>query len=368
MATKKKARKKRQFRSIGVRKLRVPGEAPGTLTHDPEAPRAIIRVLAFGPDDFVEKTIKAPSELKDLLHKWPVMWVDVSGAGDAETIGQIGEIFQVHRLVLEDVVNLGQRTKLEEYSGHLFLVAYILHFTDQLFSEQFSLITGPDFVLTFQERSDDSLETVRNRIRGKRGRVRDAGADFLAYTLLDCLIDHYFPVLDLYNDRLEQIEEDVLLGDEREIVARLHEIRRDLRVLRKMMWQLRDATERLMSGANPRVTELTRVYLRDCHDHTIRAIDLVESFGELAADLSSLYFAKMSHRMNEVMRLLTLIATIFIPLTFITGVYGMNFNPEASPFNLPELNWTYGYPFAWALMLSLVATLLFYFHRKGWWR
>ncbi len=367
MATKRNVRKKRKLRSLRTRKFRQPGEAPGTLTHDPAAPKAVIRLLAFSPEDFIERKIEDPSEIQALIRKWPVMWVDVSGAGDAETIGRIGEMFQVHRLALEDVVNLGQRTKLEEYAGHLFLVAYILHFTDHLSSEQFSLLTGPNFVLTFQETPDDSLESVRERIRAKRGRIREAGADFLAYAILDCLIDHYFPVLDLYTDRLEEIEEDVLLGDDRDILARLHEIRRDLRVLKRMMWQLRDATERLMSGANPRVTESTRLYLRDCHDHTIRAIDLVESFGELATDLSSLYFAKMSNRMNEVMRLLTLIATIFIPLTFITGIYGMNFNTEASPFNLPELNWYFGYPFALALMLGIVAGLLFYFRRRGWW-
>jgi len=368
MTAKRIARKKRKLRSLSRRPRSRPGEAPGTLRHDPDAPRAAIRVLAYGPDDFVEQTIEDPGEIKAWIGKWPVLWVDVSGAGDARTVGVIGEIFNVHRLALEDVVNLGQRTKLEEYAGHLFLAAYILHFTDQLFTEQLSLFNGPDFVLTFQEKQGDSLEAVRERIRKKRGRIRDAGADFLAYALLDCLIDHYFPVLDLYNDRLEKIEEDVLIGEDREILARLHDIRRDLRLLKRMMLQLRDATERFMSGAHARVTESTRIYLRDCHDHTIRAIDQVELFMELAQDLSSLYFSKMSHRMNEVMRLLTLIATIFIPLTFITGIYGMNFNTEASPFNMPELNWRFGYPFFWILMLAVVGGLMLYFRRKGWWR
>lgn len=368
MTSKRTARKKRRIRTIRKRGRPVPGEAPGTLRHDPQAPPAVIRVLAYGPDDYVEKTIDDPEEIRSYFGKWPVLWVDVSGAGDAETVGYIGEMFKVHRLALEDVVNLGQRTKLEEYAGHLFLAAYIPHFTEELIREQLSLFTGADFVLTFQERSGDSLEAVRQRIRKKRGRIRDAGADFLAYALLDCLIDHYFPVLDLYNDRLERIEEDVLVGEDREILARLHDIRRDLRLLKRMMLQLRDATERFMSGAHSRVTESTRIYLRDCHDHTIRAIDQVELFMELAADLSSLYFSKMSHRMNEIMRLLTLIATIFIPLTFVTGIYGMNFNTEASPFNMPELNWRFGYLFFWVLMIGIIGGLLIYFRRKGWWR
>lgn len=368
MTTRRNARKKRKIRPLRRRPRPQPGEAPGTLLHDPDAPRAVIRVLAYGPDEYVEKTIENPEEIRSWIGKWPVLWVDVSGAGDAHAVGSVGDIFNVHRLALEDVVNLGQRTKLEEYAGHLFLVANILHFTDQLFTEQLSLFNGADFVLTFQENPGDSLEAVRERIRKKRGRIRDAGADFLAYALLDCLIDHYFPVLDLYNDRLERIEEDVLIGEDREILARLHDIRRDLRLLKRMMFQVRDATERFMSGAHARVTESTRIYLRDCHDHTIRAIDQVELFMELAQDLSSLYFSKMSHRMNEVMRLLTLIATIFIPLTFVTGIYGMNFSTEASPFNMPELSWRFGYLFFWALMLGIVGGLLLYFRRRGWWR
>jgi magnesium transporter len=368
MSLKNVIRKRRRLRPPKKRRRRSPGEVPGTLTHDPEAPKAVVRLLAYGPDAFVEREIKDPNEIREFLGRWPVLWVDVNGAGDAETIGRIGDLFAVHRLAQEDVVNLGQRTKLEEYEGHLFLVAYILDYSDHLTSEQFSLFTGQDFVLTFQEKAGDNLEAVRERIRNKRGRIRDAAADFLAYALLDCLIDHYFPVLEIFNERLERIEEDILIGENREILARLHEIRRELRILKRMMLQLRDATERFMSGARARVTESTRLYLRDCHDHTIRAIDLVESFTELAVDLSALHFQKMSHQMNEVMRLLTLIATIFIPLTFITGIYGMNFNVEASPLNMPELNWYLGYPFALFLMLGVVGGLLFYFKRRGWWQ
>lgn len=358
--------KRRRARPARKRR-RSPGEIPGALVHDPEAPRAVVRLLAYGPNEFVEREIKDPNEIRSYMGKWPVVWIDVDGAGDAETIGRIGDLFSVHRLALEDVVNLGQRTKLEEYEGHLFLVAYIVDYSDHLTSEQFSLFTGEDFVLTFQEKPGDSFEAVRERIRLKRGRIRDAAADFLAYALLDCLIDHYFPVLEVYHERLERIEEDILLGEDRDILARLHEIRRELRVLKRMMLQLRDATERFMGGARATVSESTRLYLRDCHDHTIRAIDQVESFAELASDLSAFYFQKMSYQMNEVMRLLTLIATIFIPLTFITGIYGMNFNPEVSPFNMPELNWTMGYPFVLSLMLGVVGGLLFYFRRKGWW-
>lgn len=366
MSTRAAGRKKRRPHTVRRKRQRSPGEVPGTLAHDPEAQNTVVRLLAYGPDAFVEREISDPSEIQEYIGKWPVLWVDVNGLGDPDIIGKIGDLFGVHRLALEDVVNLGQRTKLEEYAGHLFLVAYILDYTDQLQSEQLSLFTGHDFVLTFQERPGDSLESVRQRVRNRRGRVREAGADYLAYTLLDCVIDHFFPVLDLYNDRLEQVEDDVLVGEDHDLLARLHEIRRDLRTLRRMLWQLRDATERFMSGTHARVTEATRIYLRDCHDHTIRAIDLVESFTELASDLSALYFSKMSHRMNDVMRLLTLIATIFIPLTFITGLYGMNFNTRNSPFNMPELDWYWGYPFVWVLILGVVASLLIYFRRKGW--
>lgn len=366
MATKAAPHRKRRNRPHHKSRERSPGETPGTLVRDPEAPRPVVRVMAYGPNEWVEREIKDPAEIRGYLGHYPVVWVDVDGLGDVETIARIGEVFDLHRLALEDVVNLGQRTKLEEYAGHLFIVAYILAVTDQLQSEQLSLFTGEDFVLTFQEHPGDSLEAVRDRIRHARGRIREAGADFLAYALLDCVIDHYFPVLDVYNDRLDRVEEDILIGEDREIISRLHEIRRDLRSLKRTLWQLRDATERFMSGANSPVTDVTRIHLRDCHDHAIRALDLVESFSELAVDLSALYFSRMSHKMNEVMRLLTLIATIFIPLTFITGIYGMNFNTESSPYNMPELNWMFGYPFAWLLILGVVIGLMTYYRRRGW--
>jgi magnesium transporter len=361
-------RRKRKDRALRSRRKRSPGEVPGSIVPHPEAPRPVIRVTAYGPNDVVDRELHDPSEIAGYIGRWPVVWVDVRGLGDAPTLGRIGDLFGVHRLALEDVVNLGQRAKLEEFSGHVFIVAYILHYDTQLQSEQLSLFTGENFVLTFQEGSGNSLEAVRERIRNRRGRIREAGADFLAYALLDCAIDHYFPIIDLYAERLDQLEDDVLTGVDRDIIARIHDIRRDLRHLKRTVWQLRDATERFMSGAHSSVSDATRLYLRDCHDHTIRAIEAVESFSELAADLSSLYFARMSHRMNEIMRLLTLIATIFIPLTFITGVYGMNFNPEVSPFNMPELNWYWGYPFVWGIILVVILGLVLYVHRRGWLR
>jgi magnesium transporter len=368
MAKRTDSRKRRKDRPHRKRRRRSPGEVPGTILPHPEAPQPILRITAYGPNDIVEREVLDPSEISGYMGRWPVVWVDFRGLGDAGLISRVGELFGIHRLALEDVINLGQRAKLEEYAGHVFIVAYIPKCEEHLHSEQLSLFAGANFVLTFQEDTGDDLEAVRERIRSRRGRIRDAGADFLAYALLDCAIDHYFPVIDTYGERLDQLEDDILGGLDRDIIARLHDIRRDLRALKRTLWQLRDATERFMSGTRSPVSESTRLYLRDCHDHTIRAIEAVESFGELAADLSSLYFARMSHRMNDIMRLLTIIATIFIPLTFITGVYGMNFNPDVSPFNMPELNWYWGYPFVWGVILCVILGLVLYIRRRGWLR
>ncbi len=356
-------------RSRRSRKRRnLPGTSPGTLVVDPEAPRPVLHVLAFGPDGVDEAAPRTVAELAALRGRRPVTWVNVDGLGDAAVLEQLGAEFGLHRLALEDVVNTHQRAKLERYEGHHFLV---LRMADGdgasgLGTEQLGLFFGPGFVLTFQERAGDCFDPVRQRVRGGQGRIRASGADYLAYALLDSVIDAYFPVVEAAGERLELLEDDVLAGRARDLLPRIHGIRRDLLVMRRALWPLREAVSLLQREEEAAVTPETRVHLRDVYDHVINLLDMLENLREIAAGLMELHLTAVSKRMNEVMQVLTVISTIFMPLTFIVGVYGMNFDPDSSPWNMPELRWRWGYPFAIAVMVGTVVAMLLFFRRRGW--
>jgi magnesium transporter len=344
-----------------------PGTPPGTLMPvDLAAPHPLIRLMAYGPEEMIEQEVRNPRDVRAVLGQWPVMWVHVEGLGDIETIRTLGEIFALHGLALEDVIDVHQRPKVEEYGQYLYLVARMAVAGDQLETDQFSLFLSPHFVLSFDEHPGDCFDPVRERIRHKRGRMRDAGADYLAYALLDAIVDAYFPILEEYGERLDMLEDEVVAQPDHNIVARIHEVKRDLLTLRRAIWPQREAMNVLLRDITPLITDETRVYLRDCYDHTVQLMDLVETYRELGADLMDVYLSSVSNRTNEVMRVLTVIAVIFIPLTFIAGVYGMNFNPETSPWNMPELNWYWGYPFSLALMALIVIGQLAFFWRRGW--
>jgi len=228
-------------------------------------------------------------------------------------------------------------------------------------------VLGPDYVLTFQERpGKDCIEPVRDRIRGNRGRIRGARADYLAYRLIDAVVDGYFPVLERYGELLEDLEEEVTVSVDRSLTSRIHQVKSDLLMIRRALWPHREAINTLVRDGCKLIDDETRIYLRDCYDHSVQLIDMVETYRELGADLRDLYLSSISNRMNEIMKVLTVISTIFIPLTFIVGIYGMNFNTEKSPWNMPELNWYYGYPLCWAVMAMVTAAMVAFFARKGW--
>lgn len=339
---------------------------PGTLRIDPEAHETTVRVIAYSSDDYVEKSLDNIDDLADFLEKWPVTWIDVIGLGDESLLRTLGELISVHRLALEDVVNVHQRAKVEDYKDHLFIVARMLLLGDELRNEQISMFLGTNYVVTFQERPGDVFGPVRDRLFHGQGRIRGAGADYLAYALLDAVTDNYFPILEEYGERLEQIEAEILGANDQNGIARLHAIKRDLIVLRRTAWPLRETANTLYRDDLDFVSDATRVYLRDCYDHSVQIIELVESYREIAAGLLDLHMSSISNRMNEVMKVLTIIATIFIPLGFIAGMYGMNFNAEISPFNMPELDWYLGYPLVLLVMAGVVVGMLTYFWRKGW--
>ncbi len=343
-----------------------PGSTPGSLVSDPEAPFPEIRVMAWSDGDLFEKAPVSLEELEEHLGKWPMVWINVDGLGDTGTLGKLGEIFDIHKLALEDVVHVHQRAKVEEYGEHLFIVARMLFLGEErIRTEQISLFLSPGVLLTFQEKEGDCLDSVRNRIRKGKGRIRTAGIDYLAYSILDAVVDEWFPLLEEYGEMLEDLEDHILDAPGKETVAEIHHIKRDLLEIRRAIWPMRETVNGLFRQEGL-IQRETHLYLRDCYDHVTQIIEIVESYRDMASGLMDLYLSSVSNRMNEVMKVLTVIATIFIPLTFIAGIYGMNFNPEVSPFNMPELNWKYGYLIVWGVMVALGGVMLLLFRRRGW--
>lgn len=347
-----------------------PGTPPGTLSIEADAPHPSIVLIDYARDHASKVEIREPEECSSYLDQDSVSWVDVQGFGDEATLHRLGAVFHLHPLVLEDMVNVPQRPKIEEYGNQLLIIARMVTLKpsrDGFVNEQVSLVLGQHYLLTVQEEPDyDSFTPVRDRIRTNRGTIREHRADYLAYTLLDAIFDGFFPVLEMYGEQIEDLENEVVTHPNRRTLEKIHQIRRELLLLRRAIWPQRDAINALIRDQNPLISDEVQIYLRDCYDHTVQIMDMVETYRELASSLMDVYLSSVSNRMNEVMKLLTVVSSIFIPLTFIAGVYGMNFNPEKSPWNMPELNWPLGYVFCWGLMLGVGCSLVFFFWRKGW--
>lgn len=323
-------------------------------------------MIAFGPDAVEERDIEDVDDLRRWVGRHRVTWVDVAGLGDAATLQAVGDAFGLHRLALEDVVNVYQRPKIEPYAEHHFVVARVATVGEAIGTEQISLFLGSDYVLTFQERPGDDFDPVRERIRSGRPTIRSSGPDYLAYALIDAVVDGFFPVIEVLGDRLERLEDDIVERPSQASVTELHAVRHDLLVLRRAVWPQREVVHALSRDTTAHIAEETRVFLRDCYDHAVQLLDLIENYRDIATSLHDLYLSSVNNRLSEVMTVLTLIATIFIPLSFIAGVYGMNFSVESSPLNMPELRWYWGYPFALALMAAVAGGLTYYFRRRGW--
>jgi len=337
------------------------GASPGTLLVDPGAPPPLLRVIAYSKDELLAVELRTADEVEPLRQRFPVVWLNVDGLGDGTVLRRLGELFGLHRLALEDVTSRQQRAKLEDYQTNDFLVLRVTNPGDELDTEQLSLFVGEGFVLTFQERAGDAFELIRTRLRDPQGRLRQSGPDYLAYALIDASVDAYFPVLERIGDRLDTCEEHILADcDHRTAVAEIHELRRDLLQLRRALWPLREVTAALLRETCSRFGSDTRVYLRDVHDHVVQLLDLLENFREMGSSLMEVHLSTVSNRLNEVMKVLTIIATIFIPLTFVAGVYGMNFK------HMPEYEWEWGYPVCLLLMAAIAAAMLWWFRRRRW--
>jgi magnesium transporter len=341
------------------------GAPPGTLHTPPTAEPTSIRVMAYDQERLVEEAVPDAEALAALVGRHRVVWIDVQGLADLDTLRSLGETFGLHDLALEDIVHVHQRPKVEAYPDHLFIVLRIPRALDSL-TEQVALVLAEGLVITFQERKGDCFEPVRERLRAARGRIRRQDADYLAYALIDTAIDAYFPMLERYGEAVEELEHAVMADPEVATIGRVHRLKRELLELRRSIWPHRELVAALMRDETHFVDPALHTYLRDTHDHTIQLLDILETYRETAMGLVDIYLSSASARLNEVMKVLTVIATIFIPLGFIAGVYGMNFDPEVSPWNMPELGWAYGYPFALGLMLITALALLGWFRRRHW--
>lgn len=341
---------------------------PGTLHLPPTPPgaRIDIRATVYGPEDLIEQQLDHVEQIEALRSKGQTTWLDIVGL-DAAVLEAVGARFGLHPLALEDVASSQNRPKLEAYEDHLFIVLRAVRHTPEegLASHQVALFVGRDYLLTIREERHGQFEPVRDRLRASRGRIRARGADYLAYALIDTLVDHYLPVLDAFAMRLDALAGDLDGPSTERVLTEVTDIRQALLRLRRMSLPMRDVIEALFREQVFFGKE-TRVFLRDAADHVLTIIDGVEQLREQVTYLMDVHMALVNHRMNEVMKVLTVMSTVFIPLSFVAGLYGMNFDPEVSPFNMPELKWAFGYPFALAVMGAISLVLLLFFRRKGW--
>lgn len=355
-----------------IKKLsRTIGLAPGTLIHvgEKKTEKIKITVIDYSKDLFQEKCVPDIKECFRFKETDSVTWINIDGIHDIKSIESIGVHYSLHPLVLEDIMNTGQRPKYDDFEEYIFIALKMLMFDGkglEIKAEQVSLILGPNYVISFQEEEGDVFNPIRERIRKHKGRIREMGPDYLAYAILDAIVDSYFAILETVGEKIEDLEEELVSNPTPKTLTVINKLKSDAIFLRKAVWPLRDIISGLERSESKLIKKGTHIFLRDVYDHTIQVIDTVETFRDMISGKLDIYLSSVSNKMNEVMKVLTIIATIFIPITFIAGIYGMNFNSGVSRLNMPELNWPFGYIFAWSLMLTMVVIMVIYFKRKKW--
>ncbi len=357
--------KKRSRKKLLPKTSHKAGRPPGTLVHVGKAPSATvgIRRIDYNSRHLADQALSSPLDFRPSPKATMATWINLDGVHELPLLEQIGANFTLHSLVLEDIVNTEHRPKFEDFDSYLFLVLKMLHYEDatgEIHTEQVSLVLTSNMVLSFQEQQGNVFEGVRERLRSNKGRIRKLGADYLAYALLDAVVDSYFGILEQIGDQVEQLEDELVLQPTPEILRKIHHFKREMILLRKAVWPLRELISGLQRSESPLVTDTTGIFLRDVYDHTIQIIDTVETFRDVLSGLLDLYLSSISNRMNEVMKVLTIIATIFIPLTFVAGIYGMNFE------HMPELHWRWSYPLLWLIMLIIGGSMFLFFRKKRW--
>ena len=355
--------KKRKGGLINRNRSKRTGLPPGTLTKSEESNKQAVRiqVIQFSEQLYDEYKISSLNELKNPDTENVLTWINVEGIHDIQVIEQIGNKYGIHPLTLEDITNTDQRPKFESYDLYDVFMMKMLYYESELHAEQLTVVLLNKMVISFQEeRGGDAFGLIRERLKMGKGRVRKMGEDYLAYALLDAVVDIYFNILEKIGDKIEVLDEQLVKDPEPDMLVSLHDLKREMIYLRKAVWPVREVFTGFERSGSPRLKESTEVYLRDAQDHAIRVIETVENFRDLLAGMIDIYLSGLSHKMNEVVKVLTIISTIFIPVTFIAGVYGMNFQ------YMPELRSPYGYAITWAVMLLIMISLIIYFRRKKW--
>lgn len=364
----KRSKTKGLRQSFFGKRYHPPGTAPGTLAEPttPEPIPARIRLVDYSQEKCLVNEDTAAEQCLDYLDRDSVTWVHVQGYPPSDTLRTFGERFHLHPLAMEDVLNTGQRPKVEPFDHQLFLIMSLpLLQQDTVITRQVSLFAHENHIVSFCDGPEDPFMPLVKRIQTASSNLRRRGADYLLYAILDLVIDQGFPVLESFGLRLEDLEDDIAESAGRDLLDRIHTVKRELVLLRRMLWPQREVITQLLRDDNGFITDHTRIYLRDCYDHSIQIMDLLETYRDMAGSLLDIYLSSVSNRLNETMRVLAVISTIFIPMTFVAGVYGMNFD-RSKPWNMPELGWAYGYPAVLLLMLGIAVGMIIFFKRKGW--
>ncbi|MFH1718133.1 MAG: magnesium/cobalt transporter CorA, partial [Planctomycetota bacterium] len=347
------------------RHVKKAGLPPGTLVHVGEKMVENVRISYIDYDEqgFSEKQASKIEECFPFKTTPTVTWINIDGLHEVEIIERLGNQFELHPLMLEDILHTEQRPKYEDFEKYMFFVMQMLRYNEEIQaveSEQISLVLGESYVITFQERVGDVFDTVRERIRNSKGRIRKMGPDYLAHALIDAIVDSYFSILEKVGEKIEAMEDQLISDPTEKTLQQIHTMKREMILLRRSVWPLREVISGVQRSESGLIQESTDVYLRDVYDHTIQIIDTIENFRDMVSGMLDIYLSGISNRMNAVMKVLTIIATIFIPLTFVAGVYGMNFE------HMPELKWHWAYPAVWFVMIVIAAVMLVYFRRKKW--
>jgi magnesium transporter len=342
------------------------GLPPGTLIHigEQRAGASKITVMDYDESSFHEGELKSFEECCPYKDRQTMTWINIDGLHQKEVLEKLSGSFGFHPLVMEDIMNTDQRPKLEDYTDYLYIVLKMLYYNDKenkILTEQVSLIVAPRLVISFQEGLEgDVFGPLRERMRNDKGRIRKMGSDYLAYSMIDAVVDSYFMILEKLGERIELLEEELISAPDTKTLHEIHYLKREMIFLRKAVWPLREVIGMLMRGESSLMQDSLKIYLRDVYDHTIQVIDTIETLRDMVSGMLDIYLSSVSNRLNAVMKVLTIIATIFIPLTFIVGVYGMNFK------YMPELEWRFGYPMIWLVMLAIGISMLVLFRRKKW--
>jgi magnesium transporter len=341
------------------------GLPPGTLIHigvqKAEVPK--ITIIDYDETHFQEREVRSIEECLVFKDQPTVTWINIDGLHQIEVLEKLGECYGFHPLVLEDILNTDQRPKIDDHGQYLYIVLKMLHDKGkggQVEAEQISLILGPHFVFSFQEKEGDVFDAIRERIRNGKGRIRKMGADYLAYALLDAVVDYYFVILEKLGERIEILETELVANPETKTLKEIQSLKREMIYLRKAVWPLREVVAALERRESPLFQKTTVIYLKDVYDHIIQVIDSIETYRDMLSGMLDIYLSSISNRLNSVMKVLTIIATVFMPLTFLAGVYGMNFK------HMPELEWRWGYPLVWAVMIGIGVSMIVYFKKKKW--